>query len=63
MEIAFFAAHDGNGRFFSNGYKKEYPDYKFPTFNSGKTIERQVERGLHEQYFFDEVRRPEGGVN
>jgi len=42
-----------------NGYKEEYPNCKFPTFDSGKTIERQVERGLHEQYFFDEVRRPE----
>ena len=50
------AAHDGNGRFFFNGYKEESPNCKFPTFNSGKTIERQVERGLHEQYFFDEVR-------
>jgi hypothetical protein len=48
----FHAAHDDNGRFFLNGYKEEYPNCKFPTFNSGKTIERQLERGLHEQYFF-----------
>jgi hypothetical protein len=33
-------AHDGNGRFFSNGCKKEYPNCRFPAFNSGKTIER-----------------------
>jgi hypothetical protein len=49
------------GDFFLNGYKEEYPNCKFPTFNSGKTIERQVERGLHEQYLFDEVRRPLSG--
>jgi hypothetical protein len=28
-----------------NGYKEEYPNCKFPAFNSGKTIERRVERG------------------
>jgi hypothetical protein len=61
MEIAFFKQHMMvMGDFFFNGYKEEYPNCKFPTFNSGKTIERQVERGLHEQYSFDEVRRPEG---
>jgi hypothetical protein len=51
MEIAFFttlrAAHDGNGKNFLNGYKEEYPNCKFPAFNPGKTIEMQVERGLH----------------
>jgi len=61
MEIAFFKQHMMvMGDFFFNGYKEEYPNCKFPTFNSGKTIERQVERGLHEQYSFDEVRRPKG---
>jgi hypothetical protein len=30
------------GDFFLNGYKEEYPNCKFPTFNSGKTIERPV---------------------
>ena len=40
------------GDFFLNGYKEEYPNCKFPTFNPGKMIERQVERGLHEQYIF-----------
>jgi hypothetical protein len=57
MEIAFFKQHIMvMGDFFLNGYKEEYPNCKFPTFNSGKTIERRVERGLHEQYLFDEVR-------
>jgi hypothetical protein len=42
-----------------NGYKEEYPNYKFPTFNSRKTIERQVERAFMYNIFFDEVRRPE----
>jgi hypothetical protein len=57
MEIAFFTQHMMvMGDFFLNGYKKEYPNCKFPTFNSGKTIERQVERGLYKQYF---LMRPE----
>jgi hypothetical protein len=52
--------YDGNSIFtqhmmvlgdFLNGCKEEYFDCKFPAFNSGKMIERQVERGLHEQYF------------
>jgi hypothetical protein len=57
-------AHDGN--FFLNGYKEEYPNCincMFPTFNSGKTIERQVERAFMNNiyiyiyiFFFDEVR-------
>jgi hypothetical protein len=46
------AAHDGNGGFFWNGYKEEYPNCKFPTFNSGKTIERQVERAFMNNIFF-----------
>ena len=50
------AAHDGNGRFFLNGYKEEYPNCKFPTFNSGKTIERQVGAFMN-NIFFDEVGR------
>jgi hypothetical protein len=32
----------------------------FPTFNSGKPIERQVERAFMNNISFDEVRRPEG---
>ena len=58
MEIAFFKQHM-MGDFFLNGYKEEYPNCKFPTFNSGKTIERQVERAFMNNIFFDEVRRPE----
>jgi hypothetical protein len=38
------------------------PSCKFPAFNSEKMIERQVERSLHEQYFFDEIQRPKGGA-
>jgi hypothetical protein len=48
MEIAFFTQYmTVMGDFFLNGYKEEYPNCKFPTFfNSGKTIERQVERAF-----------------
>jgi hypothetical protein len=47
MEIMFFTQHMMvMGGFFLNGYKEEYPNCKFPTFNSGKTIERQVERAF-----------------
>jgi hypothetical protein len=43
MEIAFFTQH----MTVMNGYKEEeYPNCKFPTFNSGKTIERQVKSDL-----------------
>jgi hypothetical protein len=31
----------------------------FPAFNSGKMIERQVERAFMNNISFDEVRRPE----
>ena len=58
---ALRAVQNGNEMFFFfNGCKEEYPNCKIPTFNSGKTIKRQVEMGLHEQYFFDEVQRPKG---
>jgi hypothetical protein len=34
MEIAFFKQHMMvMGDFFLNGYKEEYPNCKFPTFN------------------------------
>ena len=54
MEIAFFKQHM-MGDFFLNGYKEEYPNCKFPTFNSGKTIERQVERGLIKGAFMNKI--------
>jgi len=53
------AAHDGNGRFFLNGYKEEYPNCKFPAFNS---LKGRWKGAFMNNIFFDEVRRPEGGA-
>jgi hypothetical protein len=39
------------GDFFLNGYKEEYFNCKFPTFNPGKMIERQAKGAFMNNIF------------